>query len=134
MKLLQEFKQFALRGNVVDLAVGLIIGSAFSKIVSSLVDNVVMPPIGLLIGGVDFSDLKVVLKEGAQGAAPVLIEYGKFLQTIIDFTIMAFAVFLLIKLMNRMHINNVLAPKVAPTRDQILLEEIRDAIKSKNSE
>ena len=128
MGLMNEFKQFALRGNVVDLAVGLILGAGFGKIVSSLVDNIIMPPIGLIIGGVDFTDLSVKLSSPIGDAKPVLIEYGKFIQSAVDFTIVAFAVFLLVKLMNRMKVQDALAPVVAPTRDQVLLEEIRDSL------
>lgn len=132
MSIMKEFKEFALRGNVVDLAVGVIIGAAFGKIVSSLVEDIVMPPLGLLIGGVDFSDLKVVLKE-AEGAAPaVAINYGEFVQVCLDFTIVAFAIFIAVKVMNSMKKKEEAAPeKAAPTGEEVLLAEIRDILKSK---
>src|SRR5690606_18319642 len=100
MKILQEFKEFAVRGNVVDMAVGIIIGAAFSKIVSSLVNDIVMPPIGVLLGGVDFTDLSWVIKDATAEASAVSINYGQFLQNVIDFTIIAFAIFVLIKFIN----------------------------------
>lgn len=128
MSILKDFRDFAVRGNVVDLAVGIIIGAAFGKIVSSVVADVIMPPIGLLIGGVDFSDLVITLKE-AQGAAPaVVISIGKFLQTIIDFTIIAFAIFMLVKVINKVNAKKEAAPPV-PTAQEILLTEIRDLLK-----
>jgi large conductance mechanosensitive channel len=113
MSMMQEFKAFATRGNVADMAVGIIIGAAFGRIVSSLVADVIMPPIGLLLGGVDFSGLSVTLKEGA---APVLIKYGVFINTIIDFLIVAFAIFLLVKGMNRMK-KPADAPPAPTTKD-----------------
>ena len=102
MSFAKEFKEFAVRGNVVDMAVGIVIGAAFGKIVSSLVADVFMPPIGWLIGGVDFSDLAVILPALIEGREPVLIAYGKFIQTVLDFTIVAFAIFMVIKGINRM--------------------------------
>lgn len=102
MKVLKEFQEFAIRGNVVDLAVGLIIGAAFNKIVSSLVNDIIMPPIGLLVGNVDFTDLAWVLKEKAAETEAVAINYGLFINTILDFVIVAFAVFLVIRQINRM--------------------------------
>jgi large conductance mechanosensitive channel len=102
MKILQEFKEFAMRGNVVDMAVGIIIGSAFGKIVSSLVQDVIMPPIGLIMGNVDFSNLTITLKEKSEGAEAVTLKYGVFINTVLDFTIVAFAIFMLIKQMNRL--------------------------------
>jgi large conductance mechanosensitive channel len=130
--MLQEFKAFAMRGNVVDMAVGVVIGASFGKIVSALVDNVIMPPIGLLIGGVDFSDLKVILKT-AEGAEPaVSLGYGMFVQTAFDFTIVAFAMFMIVKFMNKMKkADEVPAAPPAPLRQEVLLEEIRDLLKSK---
>ncbi|MCI8387951.1 MAG: large-conductance mechanosensitive channel protein MscL [Clostridiales bacterium] len=101
MKLFDEFKKFAFKGNVVDMAVGVIIGGVFGNIVTSLVNDIIMPPIGLLIGGVDFSDLKVVLKEAVGETAAVTINYGAFIQTIINFLIVAFAVFFCVKLLNK---------------------------------
>jgi large conductance mechanosensitive channel len=127
MSVIKEFRDFAVKGNVVDLAVGIIIGAAFGKIVSSIVADVIMPPIGLLIGGVDFSDLVITLKE-AQGAAPaVVISIGKFIQTIIDFTIIAFAIFMLVKVINRVKAKEV-PPAAAPTNQEVLLAEIRDLL------
>ncbi|MDX5298206.1 MAG: large-conductance mechanosensitive channel protein MscL, partial [Gammaproteobacteria bacterium] len=121
------------KGNVVDMAVGIIIGAAFAKIVSSLVGDLVMPPIGLLLGGVDFSDLSIVLKEAAEGAPAVVIAYGKFIQTIIDFTIIAFAIFMAIKVINRLKTQEEAKPAEppAPSAEQVLLTEIRDLLKQK---
>lgn len=135
MSILSEFKAFAVKGNVVDMAVGIIIGAAFGKIVSSFVGDVVMPPLGLLIGGVDFSDLAIVLK-AAEGDLPaVTLAYGKFIQTILDFTIVAFAIFMGIKVINRLKREEEAAPAPAappaPTRDQELLCEIRDLLKAR---
>ncbi|QEY17035.1 large-conductance mechanosensitive channel protein MscL [Cellvibrio sp. KY-GH-1] len=128
MSFIKDFKEFAVRGNVVDLAVGIIIGAAFGKIVTSIVADVIMPPIGLLIGGVDFSDLVITLKE-AEGATPaVVISIGKFLQTIIDFTIIAFAIFMLIKVINKVKAKDV-PPPPAPSAQEVLLTEIRDLLK-----
>jgi len=136
MKILQEFRQFAVKGNVVDMAVGIIIGAAFGKIVSSMVNDVVMPPIGLAISGVDFTDLKAVLKPGGVDAGGNVIEavtlnYGAFLQTTLDFLIVAFAVFLLIKAINRMKRKEEVAPAAPPepTKEEKLLTEIRDLLK-----
>ena len=114
--MLKEFKEFALRGNVVDMAVGIIIGAAFGTIVKSMVDDVLMPPLGVLVGGVDFSSLTLTLKEGVGGAAPVVIRYGVFLNSVVSFVIVAFAVFLLIRLMNRMLTHHE-APAAATTKD-----------------
>lgn len=102
MQILKEFKEFAMRGNVVDMAVGIIIGSAFGKIVSSLVQDVIMPPIGLIMGNVDFSNLAVTLRDKTEAAEAVTLKYGVFINTILDFTIVAFAIFMLIKQMNRL--------------------------------
>lgn len=102
MGLLQEFKEFAVKGNVVDMAVGVVIGGAFGKIVASLVNDVIMPPIGLLLGKVDFSQLSLTLKEAAEGSAAVAISYGKFINNVVDFTIVAFCIFLVIKQINRL--------------------------------
>lgn len=129
MSFVKEFKEFAVKGNVVDMAVGIIIGAAFGKIVSSAVADMIMPPIGLLIGGVDFSDLVVTLKP-AEGTAPaVVIAYGKFIQTIIDFTIIAFAIFSMVKMLNKIKTKDV-AP-AAPTKEEVLLTEIRDLLRDK---
>jgi large conductance mechanosensitive channel len=130
MSILKEFRDFAVKGNVVDLAVGIIIGAAFGKIVTSIVADVIMPPIGLLIGGVDFSDLVITLK-AAEGAAPaVVISIGKFLQTMIDFTIIAFAIFMLIKVINKVKAKEP-AAAAAPNAQEVLLTEIRDLLREK---
>ncbi|MEG9402403.1 large-conductance mechanosensitive channel protein MscL [Vibrio cholerae] len=132
MSLLKEFKAFASRGNVIDMAVGIIIGAAFGKIVSSFVADIIMPPIGIILGGVNFSDLSVVLL-AAQGDAPaVVIAYGKFIQTVVDFTIIAFAIFMGLKAINSLKRKEEEAPKAppAPTKDQELLSEIRDLLKA----
>ena len=130
MSMLKEFKEFAMRGNVVDLAVGVIIGGAFGKVVSSLVADVIMPPIGLAMGGVDFRDLSYVLQEAQGEAAAVVIRYGSFVQTVIDFIILAFAIFMMVRAMNSMNKAEAEKPAAppAPTKDQLLLEEIRDAL------
>lgn len=132
MSLIKEFKDFAMRGNVVDMAVGIIIGAAFGKIVSSLVKDVIMPPIGVMVGGVDFSDLSVVLVEAAGDAAAVTLNYGMFLQTVFDFVIVAFAIFMAIKAMNRMKKKETEAPPApppGPSNEEKLLAEIRDLLK-----
>lgn len=132
MSLIQEFKAFAARGNVIDMAVGIIIGAAFGKIVSSFVGDVIMPPIGLILGGVDFSDLAVTLK-AAEGTTPaVVIAYGKFIQTIIDFLIISFAIFMGLKAINTLKKKQEEedAAPAGPTKDQELLTEIRDLLKS----
>jgi len=130
MSLIQEFKEFAVKGNVVDMAVGVIIGAAFSKIVTSLVGDVIMPPIGVLLGGMDFSSLATSIHEGADGK-PVLISYGKFIQTIVDFTIVAFVIFMAIKGINKLKRPAPATPDAPPvyTKDQELLIEIRDLLK-----
>ncbi|EGQ7979453.1 large-conductance mechanosensitive channel protein MscL [Vibrio cholerae] len=132
MSLLKEFKAFASRGNVIDMAVGIIIGAAFGKIVSSFVADIIMPPIGIILGGVNFSDLSFVLL-AAQGDAPaVVIAYGKFIQTVVDFTIIAFAIFMGLKAINSLKRKEEEALKAppAPTKDQELLSEIRDLLKA----
>jgi large conductance mechanosensitive channel len=136
MSLIKEFRDFAMRGNVVDMAVGIIIGGAFGKIVTSVVNDIIMPPIGMLVGGVDFKDLKYVLQEatmvdGAEEVAAVSINYGNFIQTTFDFIIIAFAIFMVIKAMNRMKKKEVEAPAPppAPTTEEKLLTEIRDLLK-----
>lgn len=130
MSLFKEFRDFAMRGNVVDLAVGVIIGAAFGKIVSSLVANIIMPPLGLLIGGIDFKQFKWVLK-AADGTTPaVVMEYGVFLQSVFDFIIVAFAIFMAIKLMNKLYKKAEPAPK-GPSAEETLLTEIRDLLKEK---
>lgn len=136
MGLLQEFKEFAMKGNVVDLAVGVVVGGAFGKIVSSLVADVIMPPVGVLLGGVNFSDLAITIKEASKNAAgvdvpAVVIAYGKFVQTLVDFTIIAAAIFMVVKLLSAFK----KAPEAAPVEDpkpsneELLLAEIRDLLK-----
>jgi large conductance mechanosensitive channel len=131
MKILNEFKQFAIKGNMVDMAVGIIIGVAFGKIVSSVVNDIIMPPIGLLLGGVNFTDLKVVMKAATETSPAVTWNYGSFIQVAIDFLIVAFVIFMLIKGINAMKKKEepAPAPPPAPTKDQILLTEIRDLLK-----
>ena len=131
MSVVKEFREFAMKGNVVDLAVGIIIGGAFGKIVSSLVGDVIMPPLGLFIGGVDFRDLSVTLKAPLLGSAPVALRYGAFIQTWFDFAIIAFAVFLLIKGINALKRKkeSAPAPPPPPPADVVLLTEIRDLLK-----
>ena len=135
-KLLDEFREFIARGNVVDLAVGVIIGAAFGKIVTSLVEQVVMPPIGLLVGRVDFSQLKIVLvpAEPALKHAEVAIAYGAFINTVIQFLIVAFVVFLMVKLVNSLRRKEAAAPSAppAPTPTETLLIEIRDLLKTRS--
>ena len=137
MSILKEFKTFAVKGNVVDMAVGIIIGAAFSKIVSSFVGDVLTPALGILIGGVDFTDLVITLK-AAQGDAPaVVIAYGQFIQTIIDFIIIAFAIFMGIKAINRLKHEEKVAEEApaappAPSNEEVLLSEIRDLLKQQN--
>jgi len=133
MSVLKEFREFAVKGNVVDMAVGIIIGAAFGKIVSSLVADVVTPPLGYLIGGVDFTDLAATLPTLREGAEVVTINYGTFLQTIFDFMIVAFAIFLLIKLINKLRRVEEAKPAepAPPPRQEVLLEEIRDLLKQK---
>ncbi|TXH68579.1 MAG: large-conductance mechanosensitive channel protein MscL [Thiothrix sp.] len=125
MSLLSEFKAFAMRGNVVDLAVGVIIGAAFGKIVSSLVNDIIMPPIGWILGGVNFSDLSIALDE----AGKVVIKYGAFIQTIVDFLIIALAIFFMVKAINKLQKPKEAAP-VGPTQEE-LLTQIRDILKNK---
>lgn len=133
MSMMSEFREFAMRGNVVDMAVGIVIGGAFGKIVSSFVNDVLMPPIGLAIGGVDFSELAVTLKEASGEAAAVTVNYGAFLQTVLDFVIIAFAIFMVIKGMNSMkRKEEAPAEPEAPPEPSVevkLLTEIRDALR-----
>ena len=133
MSILKEFREFAVKGNVVDLAVGVIIGGAFGKIVSSLVSDVVMPPIGLLIGGVDFKDLAIVLKEAQDGAEAVTLKYGAFLQNVFDFLIIAMAVFAMVKIINNLKRTPEPEPEAPaePSAEEKLLTEIRDLLKNK---
>lgn len=131
MSMAKEFKEFAMKGNVVDMAVGIVIGAAFGKIVKSFVDDVLMPPIGMAVGGVDFSKLAIVIKEAAGEAAAVTINYGMFIQTLVDFLIVAFAIFMVIKTMNSMKAKEEAAPATpaAPSKEEVLLTEIRDLLK-----
>ncbi len=140
--MLKEFKEFAMRGNVMDMAVGIIIGAAFGKIVTSLVNDVVMPPIGLLMGNADFSDLFVNLSMGqtfasvaeAEAAGAPIIKYGMFINTVLDFVIVAFAIFLLIRALNRLKRKQEAAPPPpppAPTTEEKLLAEIRDLLRAR---
>ena len=133
--MMSEFKSFAMRGNVVDMAVGIIIGGAFGKIVSSFVGDVLMPPIGMAMGGVDFADLSIVLQAATEEAAAVTINYGAFIQTVVDFVIIAFAIFMAVKAMNNMKKKEEEAPAAPPKpSDEVqLLTEIRDALQNKNS-
>lgn len=128
MSMLSEFKDFAVKGNVVDMAVGIIIGGAFGKIVSSFVGDVVMPPIGMILGGVDFSALAITLQAAEGKTAAVMLNYGKFIMTIVDFTIIAFVIFMAIKGMNSLKKQEAATPS-APPAEQVLLTEIRDAIR-----
>lgn len=133
MSMVKEFKEFATKGNVVDLAVGIIVGAAFGKIVTSLVGDILMPPLGLLIGGVDFSNLAITLKEASSAASPaVLLKYGAFVQSLFDFIIVAFAIFIVVKAMNTLQKKKdatlVVPPK--PPAQEVLLGEIRDLLKA----
>ena len=130
---MKEFKDFAVKGNVVDMAVGIVIGAAFGKIVSALVAGVLMPPIGVLLGGVDFSNLAYIVKEAAGDAPAVVISYGAFIQTVIDFAIIAFAIFMVVKGINSLKKKEEAAPKAPPepSAEEVLLTEIRDLLKAK---
>lgn len=134
MSVLKELKSFMMRGNVVDMAVGVIVGGAFGKIVSSLVSDVIMPPIGYILGGMDFSSLKFVIKEAVDNVPAVTINYGTFIQTILDFVIIATAIFFAIKGMNSLQSKKEEAPAEppAPTKEEVLLSEIRDLLKEQN--
>lgn len=133
MNILKEFKTFAMKGSVIDMAVGIIIGAAFGKIVSSFVNNVLMPPLGILIGGVDFTDLAIVLKEAVGETPAVTLSYGVFIQTVVDFLIIAFAIFITVKAMNTLKKKEEAVPAAppAPSNQEVLLSEIRDILKSK---
>lgn len=133
MGMLKEFKEFAVKGNVVDMAVGIIIGGAFGKIITSLVGDVIMPPIGVAMGGVDFSNLSIIVQEAIDKKPAVVISYGKFLQTVIDFIIIAFAIFMAVKAMNSLKKKEAeaAAAPAAPPNQEVLLAEIRDLLKNK---
>jgi large conductance mechanosensitive channel len=135
MKILNEFKAFAMRGNVVDMAIGIILGAAFGKIVSSLVNDIIMPPIGLLVGGVDFTDLQIVLKEAVGETPAVTVNYGVFIQVVIDFLIVAFAIFMAVKAMNSLKKKQEEIPAAppAPSKEEVLLTEIRDLLKDRTT-
>jgi len=135
-KFMTEFREFAMRGNVVDMAVGIIIGAAFGKIVSSFVADIIMPPLGLALGGVDFSDLAVTLQAATEGAAAVTLNYGKFIQTVVDFVIIAMAIFVAIRVMNKLKRKEEAKPAEPPpppepSAEEKLLSEIRDILKSR---
>lgn len=136
MAIIKEFKDFATRGNVVDLAVGIIIGGAFGKIVTSLVSDIIMPPIGLVVGGINFTEIKIVLKGAVVNDAgkiisqAITLNLGNFIQVVFDFVIVAFTIFLLIKVLNRIHKKQELVAS-APTKEEVLLTEIRDLLKNK---
>ena len=131
MSMMTEFRDFAMRGNVVDMAVGIVIGGAFGKIVSSFVNDVLMPPLGVLLGGVDFKGLAVTLKQASGDVAAVTLNYGTFVQTLVDFIIIAFAIFMVVKAMNALKKKKEAAPPAPPKQsaEEILLTEIRDLLK-----
>ena len=133
MGMMSEFKSFAMKGNVVDMAVGVVIGAAFGKVVTSLVNDIIMPPIGVLIGGVDFSDLAITIKEATADTSAVTINWGSTAQTILNFIIIAFSIFMVVKGMNNMKKKEEEAPAAPakPSKEEVLLTEIRDALKSK---
>jgi large conductance mechanosensitive channel len=135
MSMMKEFREFALRGNVVDMAVGIVIGVAFGKIVSSFVNDVLMPPLGVVLRGVDFSDLAVRLKEASGEVAAVTLNYGSFIQTVVDFVIIAFAIFMMVKLMNSLKRKQEAQPAAPPkpSAEEALLAEIRDLLRSRNA-
>jgi len=134
MSILKEFKEFAVKGNAVDMAVGIIIGAAFGKIISSLVADVIMPPIGVLVGGVDFTKLAITIKEAVGDVPAVTLNYGNFIQSVVDFTIIAFAIFMMVKLINKLKKQEAAAPVAPPepTKEELLLTEIRDLLKTKS--
>lgn len=138
MKMFKEFRDFAVKGNMIDLAVGIIIGAAFGKIVASLVSDILMPPIGLILGGINFTDIKVIMKDAVSDPATgkiikeaVTLKIGNFIQTLVDFTIIAFSIFMIVKMVNKMAAKKEEVPAAppAPTKDQELLTEIRDLLK-----
>lgn len=133
MGMMSEFKDFAVKGNVVDMAVGIVIGAAFGKIVTSLVNDVIMPPIGVLIGGVDFSDLALTIQEATADTAAVTINWGNTVQLLINFIIVAFAIFMVVKGMNKLKKKEEEAPTkpAEPSKEEVLLTEIRDALRNK---
>ncbi|WP_165025416.1 large-conductance mechanosensitive channel protein MscL [Dysgonomonas sp. ZJ279] len=135
MSVIKELKEFMMRGNVVDLAVGVVVGGAFGKIVSSLVSDIIMPPIGVLLGGVDFADLKFTLQDATADVAAVSINYGSFIQTVLDFVIISTAIFFAVKAMNSLKkapVEEAPAEAPAPSKEEVLLGEIRDLLKEQN--
>lgn len=126
--MLQEFKKFAIKGNVMDMAVGIIIGAAFAKIVSSFVEDIIMPPIGLLLGGVDFTALSITLKPAADGVQAVMVNYGTFINTIVDFAIISFAIFIVVNQIGKLKKKEEAKP-AKPSEEVLLLREIRDGLK-----
>lgn len=135
MGFLSEFKAFAVRGNVIDLAVGVVIGAAFGKIVTSLVNDLITPPLGILIGGVDFANLKVVLRQAVGDNPAVTLNYGSFIQTIINFVIIAFAIFVVVRMLNKLKRKEAEAPSAppAPSPQEVLLTEIRDELRGQRA-
>lgn len=133
MSFLKDFKEFAVKGNVVDMAVGVVIGAAFGKIVTSLVTDIIMPPLGYVIGGIDFTKRAVTLPALQQGQEPVTVRYGAFIQTVFDFVIIALAIFIAVRVINRLKHKEAAAPTAAPSRQEVLLEEIRDLLKKQSS-
>lgn len=131
MGILQEFKEFAVKGNAIDMAVGIIVGAAFGKVISSLVADVFMPPIGVLIGGMDFTKLAFTLKEAAGNTPAVTLNYGNFIQTLVDFTIIAFVIFMAIKFINRLKKKEAATVTPEPSNEERLLTEIRDLLKER---
>ncbi|HRZ42915.1 MAG TPA: large-conductance mechanosensitive channel protein MscL [Bacteroidales bacterium] len=133
MGFIKEFKTFAIKGNMMDMAIGIIIGAAFGKIITSLVNDVIMPPLGMLLGGMDFTSFKFTLKEASEGVEAVTLNYGNFIQVFVDFLIVALAIFLVIKAMNRMKKKQEEAPAAPaePPAQEKLLSEIRDLLKEK---
>ncbi len=133
MSMMSEFKDFAMKGNVVDMAVGVVIGGAFKSVVTSFTNDILMPPIGMLLGGVDFSSLMVTIKQASGDAAAVSINYGVFVNTVLDFLIIAFAIFMVVKAMNSAKKQEEVAPAAPPepSKEEVLLGEIRDALRSR---
>lgn len=129
MKIINEFKAFAIKGNVIDMAVGIVIGAAFGKIITSIVSDIIMPPIGLLVGGTNFTDLKIVLKDAVGNTPAVTLNYGNFIQVAFDFLIIAFSIFLVVKALNAAKLKG--EKKATQTKEEILLTEIRDLLKEK---
>ena len=131
--MLKEFKDFAMRGNVVDMAVGIVVGGAFGKITTSFVNDVLMPPIGMMLGGVDFASLALTIQEAAGEAEAVTIKYGLFINTVLDFLIIAFAIFMVVRAMNSMQKEEEAAPEAPPepSKEETLLTEIRDALRTR---